>query len=324
MPELPEVEACRYNLEKFCLHGVIIRVEVHDQGEHPRNGLFDDIVYENIGPDSPQKYTTALSNKRINGVYRKGKHMWLSLTNDVACNDIISHYDACMFHFGMTGSIVIKDHFKPVYQSFQIDSQWPPRFTKLQLVILSEENIEYHVCFTDARRLGSICLRNVPWNSYPIVSLAVDMTIESIPTPTEIYDKLSLRSRTIKSALLDQEYLFSGIGNWIADEVLYQSCVHPETKSDCITIDVVTRIIGKLHDILLKAISCLRNGQPYPVEWLFNYRWEKRKKNSLTELKMPNGQIINFIDVGGRTSAIVPAVQEKPILNKVISSKNYV
>ena len=106
--------------------------------------------------------------------------------------------------------------------------------------------------------------------------------------------------------------------------MLYQSCVHPETKSDCITLDVVTRIIGKLHDILLKAISCLRNGQPYPLEWLFNYRCEKRKKNSLTEFKMPNGQIINFIDVGGRTSAIVPAVQEKPILNKVISSKNYV
>ena len=41
---------------------------------------------------------------------------------------------------------------------------------------------------------------------------------------------------------------------------------------------------------------------------LMHYRWNKGKSNTA---KLPNGDKIVFVDVGGRTSAVVPAVQKK-------------
>lgn len=334
MPELPEVESCRFHLEKICLNGIITNVEVKEQGHHPRHGLFDDIIFENLSIDgmtTPQTYVHALKDKRITGVHRKGKHMWISLglngdikteddnkkskTKKKSSNDGTSTksllFDACLLHFGMTGSLVIKDHFNPVYRSFRVDKEdWPPRFTKLELTI-SANGVEHQVCFVDPRRLGSICLRNDPWNSSPISSLAVDITVEDIPSPCQILEKLSNRSRPIKAILLDQEFLFSGVGNWIADEVLYQAGIHPEVKGQDLSLEKITLMTQKLHDILTVAMNCLNKNENYPPEWLFNFRWEKHKKSELRGLSMPDGNSIVFIDVGGRTSAVVPAVQKK-------------
>jgi len=45
------------------------------------------------------------------------------------------------------------------------------------------------------------------------------------------------------------------------------------------------------------------------IDWLFHHRWSKGKKNQ--PQKLPNGDKVVFLTVGGRTSAIVPAVQKK-------------
>jgi formamidopyrimidine-DNA glycosylase len=45
-------------------------------------------------------------------------------------------------------------------------------------------------------------------------------------TVDEFAESLAKKKITIKPLLFDQGYI-SGIGNWIADEVLYQARIHP-------------------------------------------------------------------------------------------------
>ena len=57
------------------------------------------------------------------------------------------------------------------------------------------------------------------------------------------------------------------------------------------------------------ALDVLADSENFPEHWLFKHRWGKGKKNHPTTL--PNGDKITFLTVGGRTSAVVPAVQKK-------------
>jgi len=56
-------------------------------------------------------------------------------------------------------------------------------------------------------------------------------------------------------------------------------------------------------------VDLLADSDQFPEDWLFKHRWSKGKKNQSSAL--PNGNKIVFITVGGRTSAVVPAVQKK-------------
>jgi hypothetical protein len=74
--------------------------------------------------------------------------------------------------------------------------------------------------------------------------------------------------------------------------------------------------IALLHSSICHVIqfACKVNADSdqFPASWLFHYRWFKGKKNKKqSELRMPNGNLIIFETVGGRTSAVVPAVQKR-------------
>lgn len=56
-------------------------------------------------------------------------------------------------------------------------------------------------------------------------------------------------------------------------------------------------------------MDLLADSEKFPEDWLFKHRWGKGKKNQASVL--PNGNKIVFLTVGGRTSAVVPAVQKK-------------
>eukprot|EP00971_Amphidinium_carterae_P328798 6460867-Amphidinium_carterae.1 len=43
--------------------------------------------------------------------------------------------------------------------------------------------------------------------------------------------KVTASSMPIKGLLLDQEKAVSGVGNWVADEVLYHASIHPAAVS---------------------------------------------------------------------------------------------
>jgi formamidopyrimidine-DNA glycosylase len=101
-----------------------------------------------------------------------------------------------------------------------------------------------------------------------------------------------------------------GIGNWVADEVLYQARLHPEQYSNTFSSEQVQRLHDSIVSICTTACETLADSAQFPETWLMKYRWDKGKKGADANV-LPNGEKIVHLKVGGRTSAIVPSVQKK-------------
>lgn len=189
--------------------------------------------------------------------------------------------------------------------------EWPPKFWKFHLKTDSDPAVE--VAFTDARRFGRVRLVDCPGEEIrkhsPLVENGPDPVVDKdIFTEEYLRKKMTSRHVPIKALLLDQT-MISGIGNWVADETLYQAKVHPEQYCDDFSDDDIKRIYDNIRYVCQLAVDKLGDSDQFPDHWLFNYRWGKGDKNSATEL--PNGEKLAFITVGGRTSCYAPGVQKK-------------
>lgn len=111
----------------------------------------------------------------------------------------------------------------------------------------------------------------------------------------------------LKAFILDQAVI-SGIGNWVADESLYQARLHPEQYCNEFSDEEMKRLHGSITYVCQTACDLLADSDQFPDHWLFNHRWGKGKK---TASALPNGEKLAFITVGGRTSCYAPAIQKK-------------
>lgn len=94
-----------------------------------------------------------------------------------------------------------------------------------------------------------------------------------------------------------------------SDEILYSARIHPEQYSNTLSDAQVSQLHKSLHYVISHAVGTLVEWDLFPETWLFKHRWDKGKKNSRNQLA--NGAKIEFVTVGGRTSALVPSVQKK-------------
>ena len=186
------------------------------------------------------------------------------------------------------------------YKSFEVDTtSWPPRFAKLVVEFDSGVALAY----TDPRRFGKVRLvRGDVRASPPISQLGFDPLL-AMPDPDAFAAAYARRAAPIKAALLDQK-IAAGVGNWIADEVLYQARVHPETPAKQLSRAQLERIRDEMGAVVRKSVEANADADAFPEDWLFHRRWGKVAGSV-------NGSRIEFITVGGRTTAFVPAVQKK-------------
>ncbi|EEP80505.1 conserved hypothetical protein [Uncinocarpus reesii 1704] len=70
----------------------------------------------------------------------------------------------------------------------------------------------------------------------------------------------------------------------------------------------VQELHSAIHYVCATSVDLLGDSSRFPTDWLMHHRWNKRSKQAS---KMLNGDLVTFITVGGRTSAIVPSVQKK-------------
>jgi len=120
--------------------------------------------------------------------------------------------------------------------------------------------------------------------------------------------KMGSRHVPIKALLLDQTVL-SGIGNWVADEVLFQARLHPEQYCDEFDDEQIETLYKSIRDVCQFAVDKLGDSDQFPTDWLFHFRWGKGGKGATTHL--PSGEKLAFLTVGGRTSCYVPELQKK-------------
>jgi formamidopyrimidine-DNA glycosylase len=92
------------------------------------------------------------------------------------------------------------------------------------------------------------------------------------------------------------------------DEILYNSKLHPEQYSDTLDSAQIKRLHESMMYICQTAVELLADSTKFPDDWLFKHRWGKGKKDA--PAKLPNGEAITFLTVGGRTSCVVPSVQK--------------
>lgn len=277
MPELPEVERGRRLAERVARGRTIVRVWCDD----------DPIVFDGVTPAHVRR---ALKGARVRAVRRRGKHLWLRL-------DRAPHP---LFHFGMTGGFhtpggaALKLASSPALP----EPGWPPRFAKIRLAF--DDGGE--LVMTNKRRLGRIRLRRDPEGEPPVSELGFDPLLD-LPTPKRFRGLVATRTGLLKGVLLDQSFA-AGVGNWIADEVLYQAGIDPRRRADSLSRDETERLRRRLGAVVRRAVKVDADKNRFPRSWLFHHRWGKNG-----DARTERGERIRFTTVAGRTTAWVPSAQ---------------
>eukprot|EP01122_Echinamoeba_exundans_P004833 TRINITY_DN15056_c0_g1_i1.p1 TRINITY_DN15056_c0_g1~~TRINITY_DN15056_c0_g1_i1.p1 ORF type:complete len:534 (-),score=131.84 TRINITY_DN15056_c0_g1_i1:4-1605(-) len=184
---------------------------------------------------------------------------------------------------------------------------WPPRWWKFVLILDDGTQIS----FADCRRLGRVFLHQGPnpKDHTAIKKLGFDALL-SVPDQSDFDALVARRSLPLKALLLNQAFA-AGVGNWIADEVLYQARLHPERRANTLSKEELKTLRDKIINIVKTAVELKRQSKRLPEDWLFHRRWSKVAAKKETQ-KTVEGHEIAFATVGGRTSAYVPALQPAP------------
>jgi formamidopyrimidine-DNA glycosylase len=264
MPELPEVESVRRRVERALRGRRILDVRT----------VPDSIVYDGV---SPGQFADALRGRRVKAVRRKGKHLWMEL----------DRRPWPLFHFGMTGW----------FELYRREED-RPRFWKFELRMDDGTRL----AMPDGRRLGRIRLRYEPGREPPLDGLGFDVLLDP-PAEAVLLEVLARRHAPIKAVLLDQG-LFAGVGNWIADEVLFHARIRPDRRASGLSPAEVRRLRSRLLSIVNRAVAVDADSDRFPRGWLFHRRWGKNP-----EARTVGGERIVHHTIGGRTTAWVPSRQ---------------
>lgn len=260
----------------------------------------DDLLFGKVGTTA-SAFKTAMTGKKVLDARQQGKYFWL----------IMDSKPHPLMHLGMTGWIKFSnDDTSAYYKPKKEETDWPPRFWKFVLCLKGDPACE--VAFVDPRRLGRCRLIDVEAdemrNTTPLKENGPDPVIDKDILTVEWLTQLLRRKKVpVKALLLDQANI-SGIGNWVADETMYQAKLHPEQYSNTFSDEQIKRLHDAIMYVCGTAVDTLAESDKFPKDWLMKYRWDKGKK---TGGKLPNGAKITFLTVGGRTSAVVPSVQKK-------------
>ena len=134
MPELPLVERCRGQAERFLCHRHIVRAAA----------VVDDMMMPEL---TPRRFRSAVKGRRVLAVERRGKYLWLRF-------DRAPHL---VLHFGMTGEFVYDVRPRPKHWRFELQLDHGGLFT-----------------LVDPRRFGRVLLVNDPLREPPVSELGFD------------------------------------------------------------------------------------------------------------------------------------------------------
>lgn len=221
MPELPEVETIRRGLSKFIIKDKIKNTK---------------ILCEKSFQGTPQKAT-------IKNIRRFGKALIIDLDNQ----------KSLMIHLRMTGQLIYdekgKERYAAGHPSENFVAELPNKQTR---VIFELENGMLY--FNDQRKFGFIkTLETKDVESDPFIKKLAKEPWQI--TEEELYQKLQKHQNSpIKATILDQT-IICGLGNIYADETLFMTKIHPQTKSGKITKNQAGEIIRAAKEVMEKSIA---------------------------------------------------------------------
>ena len=298
MPEIAEVAKAVHFIRKHLVGRTIAKCTATDDAN----------VYgkNKEGATTGAEFEKHMTGNRVLDAGQQGKYFWM----------IMEKPPHPLMHFGMSGWINFKSEHTYYYRPKpgEKPEAWPPKFWKFQLETKPEKGHESEsAAFKDMRRFARIRLLDVPGDKIreypPLVDNGPDPVVDKeLVTLEWLTEKCHSKKVPIKAMLLDQANI-SGIGNWVGDEIMYNAKMHPEQYANTLSDDQIKQLHESIHFICGTAVDLLADSDAFPENWLFKHRWGKGKKDASNRL--PSGEKIAFLTVGGRTSAVVPSVQKK-------------
>lgn len=279
VPELPEVETTCRLMRRLLVGRRIVSAVVKT----------DDIVLKGLPADVVRQ---ALEGATVERVGRKGKYWWWEL----------DRRPWAFGHLGMTGHVfdlATGDTDKRVHGLKQGLVDGEPRFLK----VLVEMDDGGRLAFTDGRRLARFWLGESPETDRAISALGYDVH-EELPAVGVLHEKLVRRKAPLKNLLMDQS-LFAGVGNYLADETMYQARLSPHRLGSSLSLPETRRLHKALKAVVTHAVDVGADYERFPQEWLFHHRWGGDRGPETI-----GGRAIQRDPIGGRTTAWVPSIQK--------------
>jgi len=228
MPELPEVETIRRELERDVVGLRIKDVEVNDLRSIRRHG-------------KRAPFVKLLDEAKVTHVHRRGKYLVLSLDTG----------SVLIIHLGMSGQLrrnAAKDALEP--------------HTRVVLTFTQKGQLR----FIDPRKFGEmfVVAADAIDDEVPeLAHLGFD-PVEQAVSWTRFGQALVNRHVKLKPLLMDQKFI-AGIGNIYADEILYGAGLRYDRLSDSLSTQEIRRLyrslVETLHDAIKYRGSTLADGQ---------------------------------------------------------------
>jgi formamidopyrimidine-DNA glycosylase len=222
MPELPEVETARRLIADEALHRRIADVDDSDTFV--------------CRPHAPGELRAALTGRTLTAARRRGKTMWCETSEGGPDLGI---------HLGMGGRIVVTSADGQAAEGGgprRRDAQ--PRKPEWDRFTLGFADGGSLVLF-DKRRLGRVRLD-------PGIDLLGPDAAEV--TPADFGRLITKGSVAVKARLLDQSRI-AGVGNLLADEILWQARVHPAARTGTLRPGDADRLYRALESALASAMT---------------------------------------------------------------------
>ena len=264
MPELAEVEYYRRRWEPF-LGSTVSRVKIHEG-----NRIFRDC--------DPVDLARSLPGRKFNEARRHGKRMLFRFGDDGWLS----------IHLGMAGKLMAEP--SPDFELHKHD----------HLVIYLDNGV---LIFRDTRYFGLVGWQLTQAEPSWWLNRGPDLLAANYKWK-DLAASITRRKRSpLKSVLLDQD-LFPGVGNWMADEILWRAALYPGRKGESLQEREMKRLYKALREVCKDALRVIAPDWSKPPDtWLFNHRWRDGGTCPKT------GEPLRRIQVGGRTTCYSPARQ---------------
>jgi len=222
-----------------------------------------------------KQFEKHLQGQKLTGTQRIGKYLFIETSGE----------KILVLHFGMTG--------RPNYYKDESDR---PKFGH---IVLTFEN-GFHFAFENKRKFGW-------WNLIDsIEDYKKEHNLSDDARELSFDDfKKSLENRKthIKTVLLNQS-IAAGVGNWMADEILYQAKIHPQRKVEKMGSDEIEGIYNAMQKVIEVAIANDAHYADFPEDFLMHFR----KEDAICH---HTGAKIKKTKVGGRATYFSPDWQMK-------------
>jgi formamidopyrimidine-DNA glycosylase len=219
MPELPEVETIRRDLEKEVAGKRIKSVDVSGLRSIRRH-------------KTKRQFISRLEGRKIGSIERKGKYLLLRLDG----NDVL------VIHLGMSGQLLrAKGPKEPLV-----------RHTHVVITFTQGGQLRY----VDPRTFGEVFVTTCEELEAEVPELAhlgFD-PLEDVMSWTRFGELLHAKKTKLKALLMDQRFL-AGIGNIYSDEILFNAGLRYDRGSETLTSQEVRRLYRAMIETLQEAVK---------------------------------------------------------------------